>query len=193
MPRRFSVKTILCLLVALMACSAGPSRAQTRDLAEEMRERAALLYHQQRIEAFIEDVNEFFEVSGELVSFRVHPNMTASELEMIEDQSRDLDDKAGDLITFIRYIVPATRGKTDDLWVLQLPNEDSTLEYRLTLILALVFRIEPKLTHLIEALTEEREPAIEVDELIVEAYLPYFIAGGLEEIRSLTRELRRFL
>ena len=193
MPLRFSLKTILCLLVALLAFSGGPSRAQTRDLAREVRERAASLYRQQRINTFIEDVNAFFEVTGELVSFRVHPNMTASELEMIEDQSRDLDDKAGDLITFIRYLVPQTRGKTDDLWVLELPDEDSTLDYRLTLILALVFRIEPKLQHLIEALTAEIEPAIQVDDLIVEAYLPYFIAGGLEEVRSLTRELRGFL
>ena len=181
MRKRFSIKVTVCLLAASLVLSALPSDAQTRGLAAEQRRRAVLLAHQARIQAFLEDANEFLEISGELVSYRVHPNLRDAERDAIEDRSSKLENKAGDLISFIRYLVPGTRGKTDDLWVLEMPDEDSTLEYRLTLILTLVFRIEPKLQHMIEVLTQETESAIAVDELIVEAYLPYFVAGGLEE------------
>ena len=67
------------------------------------------------------------------------------------------------------------------------------MEARLTLLLSMVNGIQPKLQHFVELLTEEAEPSVEVEELIVEASLPYLIAGGLEELREMARALRRTL
>ncbi len=189
------VRTVAsCLVGALLWAFVPSAFSQRPDPLEEMRRRAAEIYFQQRIDDFVEDTFEFYEISGELISFRVHPNMTREELEQIDERAEDLEDKAGDLISFVQYVSPRVRGNTDDLWVILEPlDENSTMEYRLTLLLSLVNGIGPKLQHFVEILTEEIEPSVEVEDLIVEASLPYLIAGGLEELRDMARALRRVL
>jgi hypothetical protein len=183
-----------CISILLVFLTLGlleECRAQARDPQRELQLRAEMLYRQRQIEAFIENVYEFYEIGGELISFRVHPNMTRMELDDIDEKAQDLDDKADDMVSFIHYVAPRVRGKTDDLWVVLDPlDETATLEERLTLILSLVNGIEPKIDHLIEVLTEEREIEVGIDELVIEASLPFLIAGGLEELRVMLRDLR---
>jgi len=176
----------------LVSGFAVPAEAQTRDLAREMRLRAQEQMRRDRIERFIEDTYKFYEISGELVSFRVHPNMSDTELDAIQERSRELDDQAGRLISFVRTIAPYVRGLTDGLWViLDPPDENTSLEDRLTLILALSNRMNPKIEQLTSMLTQQLDPTIPVEDLQLEASAPYLIVGGLEEIRSMTRDLRR--
>ncbi len=185
---------VICLLAALLCGFVPSSFSQTRDPVDEMRRRAEEVYFQQRIDSFVEGTFEFYEISGELISFRVHPNMSRNELDLMDDKAEDLEDKVGDLISFVRFVSPGVRGNTDDLWVIIEPlDENSTLEARLTLILSLVNGIQPKLQHFVELLTEEVEPSVEIEELMVEASLPFLIAGGLEELREMARALRRAL
>ena len=185
---------VICLLTALLCGFVPSSFSQTRDPVDEMRRRAEEVYFQQRIDSFVEGTFEFYEISGELISFRVHPNMSRNELDLMDDKAEDLEDKVGDLISFVRFVSPGVRGNTDDLWVIVEPlDENSTLEARLTLILSLVNGIQPKLQHFVELLTEEVEPSVEIEELMVEASLPFLIAGGLEELREMARALRRAL
>ncbi len=185
---------VICLLAALLCGFVPSSFSQTRDPVDEMRRRAEEVYFQQRIDSFVEGTFEFYEISGELISFRVHPNMSRNELDLMDDRAEDLEDKVGDLISFVRFVSPGVRGNTDDLWVIVEPlDENSTLEARLTLILSLVNGIQPKLQHFVELLTEEVEPSVEIEELMVEASLPFLIAGGLEELREMARALRRAL
>ncbi len=183
-----------CLLIAVLCGFVYPSHAQIRDPQREIQERAEALYFQQRIDRFIENAYEFYEISGELISFRVHPNMTQAELDRMDDKAEELEDKAGDLISFIRFLSPIVRGNTGGLWVVLKPLEaDAPLEDRLTLLLSMVNGVEPKLQHFIELLTEEVEPSVDVGELMTEATLPFLIAGGLEEIQGMTRDLRAAL
>ena len=166
--------------------------AQTRNLTREMQLRAREQVRRDRIEQFIEDTYKFYEVSGELVSFRVHPNMTETELEAIKKRSRELDDQAGRLISFVRTIAPYVRGETDGLWVVLDPlDQDSSLEDRLTLILALSNRMVPKIEYLTTLLTQQLDPTIQVESLQLETSAPYLLVGGLEEIRSMARDLQR--
>ena len=168
--------------------------AQARDLAGEMRLRAQLQLQEDRFNQFIDDTFKFYEISGELVSFRVHPKMSQTELDVIESRSRELDDQAGRLISFVRTVAPYVRGSTDGLWViLDPPDQDTSLEDRLTLILALSNRMGPKIEQLTTLLTEQLDPTIPVEDLQFETAAPYLIVGGLEEIRSMTRDLRRAL
>jgi hypothetical protein len=120
--------------------------------------------------------------------------MTRAELDLMDEKAEDLEDKAGDLISFVRFVSPIVRGNTDGLWVILEPlDENSTMEARLTLLLSLVNGIQPKLEHFVEILTEAMDPAIEVEDLVIEASLPFLIAGGLEELREMARDLRRTL
>jgi hypothetical protein len=189
---RIPTQSIGWCLGACLGLSLSPALAERSGQAD-IQQRAAAEYHQRRVQSFIEDTYRFYEITGEMVSFRVHPNMTAAELEQIEELSEDLDDQAGRLVSFLIYLVPRVRGRTDDLWVLPPLAEDSSLEYRLTVMLSLVNSVEPKIQHLTELLTGETKLSVEVDELAVEGTLPYFIVGGLEELRSMTRELRESL
>ena len=186
------------LFGAMILVMAVPSDSTAQILDQEilrgMQRRAAEQQARERLEGFIEDTYEFFEISGELVSFRVHPNMTMDELETIEERSRELDDQSGRLISYVRYVAPFVRGETDGLWVVLDPlDQDSTLEERLTLILALVNRMSAKIDQFITLISEQLEPTIPFEELQMEASAPYFIVGGLEELRSMTRDLRRSL
>ena len=187
-----SVTFILIGSAIFISGFAVQAEAQLRDLEREMRLRAQQQLRQDRVKQFIDDTFKFYEISGELVSFRVHPNMSQTELDVIEERSRELDDQAGRLISYVRTIAPYVRGLTDGLWViLDPPDEDTSLEDRLTLILALSNRINPKIEQLTTLLTQQLDPTIPVEELQLETSAPYLIVGGLEELRSMTRELRR--
>jgi len=183
------------MAMALTGVLATPSLAgqrtnPVRELQQRQREQLA----QDRLDRFVEDTYEFFEISGELISFRVHPDMTETELEMLDDRARELDEQAGRLLSYVRGVAPYVRGKTDDLWiVLDPPDESSTLEERLTLMLALVNRLLPKLDQVVTQLRGETAPTVSVEELQLEASAPYFVVGGLEELRQMTRELRAAL
>ena len=143
-----------------------------------------------RLNRFVDDVHLLYEASGELVSYRVRPEMTRTELGVIADRSRDLDRQATRIISFIENVAPYVKGNTDDLWIIRPPSERPTLEDRLTLILALVYRVEPKIDHLIDLMSGVSEPAIELEDLQVEASLPYLVVGGLQVMKNLTIELR---
>ena len=187
-----SATLILIGSAILISGFAIRAEAQVRDLAREMRLRGEEQRRRDRMERFIEDTYKFFEISGELVSFRVHPNMSDTELDAIEERSRELDDMAARLISFVSIIAPYVRGSTDGLWVvLDPPDENTSLEDRLTLILALSNRMNPKIEQLTTMLTQQLEPTIPVEDLQLEASAPYLIVGGLEELRSMTRDLRR--
>jgi hypothetical protein len=189
------IRNLTLFVLAVLLCGFVPSsESQVRDPLDELQRRAEEIYFQQRIDSFVEDTFEFYEISGELISFRVHPNMTREELNLVDEKAEDLEDMAGDLISFVQFISPRVRGNTDDLWVILEPvDENSSMEARLTLLLSMVNGIQPKLQHFVELLTEETEPSVEVEDLIVEASLPYLIAGGLEELREMARALRRTL
>ena len=144
----------------------------------------------ERLNRFVDDVHLLYEASGELVSYRVRPKMTPSELKVISDRSRDLDRQATRIISFIENVAPYIKGNTDDLWIIRPASENPTLEDRLTLILALIYRVEPKIDHLIELMSGFSEPAIELEDLQVEASLPYLVVGGLQVVKNLTIELR---
>ena len=186
------IRTPTLIVLAVLLCGFVPSSlSQRTNPVDEMRRRAEVLYFQQRVDSFVEDTFEFYEISGELISFRVHPNMTRAELDLMDEKAEDLEDKAGDLISFVRFVSPIVRGNTDGLWVILEPlDENSTMEARLTLLLSLVNGIQPKLEHFVEILTEAMDPAVEVEDLVVEASLPFLIAGGLEELRDMARALR---
>ena len=190
-----SIRTLsVIVLAALLFAFAPSSQSQSRNAVEEMRFRAEVIYFQQRVDNFVEDTFEFYEISGELISFRVHPNMTQAELDLMDEKAEDLEDKAGDLISFVRFVSPIVRGNTDNLWVILEPlDENSTMETRLTLLLAMVNGIQPKIEHYVELITEALDPSVEVEDLVFEASLPFLIAGGLEELREMTRALRRTL
>ena len=143
-----------------------------------------------RLNRFVDDVHLLYEASGELVSYRVRPEMTRTELRVIADRSRDLDRQATRIISFIENVAPYVKGNTEDLWIIRPPTESPTLEDRLTLILALVYRVEPKIDHLIALMSGVSEPAIELEDLQVEASLPYLVVGGLQVMKNLTIELR---
>lgn len=187
-------KTVLWLLLAVFIVGAVPAAAQDPAEREAMRQRAtAEAIFERRIESFTEDVHRFYEVSGELVAYRVLEELTADELNDFEDKTEELHDRAGRLISFLLAIVPQVRGNTDDLWIVKSVETDQTLEDRLTLVLALVYRIEPKLEFILDLLNGEGEPAIEVEDLIFEASLPYLVVGGLEMIQDLALEIRRLM
>ena len=182
------------LLTAFMFGFVHHAMAQRPDPIRELERRAREIYFERQVDSFIENVYEFYEIGGELISFRVHPNMTSEEFNLINRKSRELDDKAEDLISFIHYAVPGVRGKTEDLWVILEPlDESADLERRLTLLLSLINGLEPKIQHLLDVLTEEQETAVDIEELTVEVALPYLIAGGLEELRTIIRDLRQAL
>ena len=189
------IRTPTLIVLAVLLCGFVPSSlSQSRNPVDEMRRRAEVIYFQQRVDSFVEDTFEFYEISGELISFRVHPDMTRAELDLMDEKAEDLEDKAGDLISFVRFVSPIVRGNTDGLWVILEPlDENSTMEARLTLLLSLVNGIQPKLEHFVEILTEAMDPAVEVEDLVIEASLPFLIAGGLEELREMARDLRRTL
>ncbi len=176
---------VLALLVSVV-----PSHAQSRQQREEQQRRAAEQLRLDRLNRFVDDVHLLYEASGELVSYRVRPEMTSSEISMITDRSRDLDRQASRIISFIENVAPYVKGNTDDLWIIRPMSESPTLEDRLTLILALVYRVEPKIDHLIDLMSGQSPPAIELDDLQVEASLPYLVVGGLQVIKTLTVELR---
>ena len=155
---RIRILTV-CLTAALLFGLVPSSISQNRDPFAEMQRRAEEIYFQQRVDSFVEETFEFYEISGELISFRVHPNMTPDEMDLMDQKAEDLEDKVDDLISFVRFIFPRVRGNTDDLWVILEPvDENSTLESRLTLILSLVNGIDPKLQHFVEV-PDGREPA----------------------------------
>ena len=184
----------LIVLAALLFAFLPSSLSQSRNAVQEMRRRAEVIYFQQRVDTFIEDTFEFYEISGELISFRVHPNMTRAELDLMDEKAEELEDKAGDLISFVRFVSPIVRGNTDDLWVVLEPlDENSSVEARLTLLLAMVNGIQPKIEHYVELITEALDPSVEAEDLVIEASLPFLIAGGLEDLREMTRALRRAL
>jgi len=182
---------VLAGAIVLPITLAADAAAQIRDPVREMQRRVEEERLRQRVEAFVEDTHEFFEISGELVSFRVHPNMTASEVTTLGERSRELEEQAGRLISFVRDMAPYVRGRTEGLWVIfDPPDQDSTLEERLTLILALVNRLIPKLEQFTALISREADSTVSVEDLQFEVSAPYFVVGGLEELRSLTRELR---
>jgi len=159
-----------------------------------MQRRAQEQLARERLERFIQDTYEFFEISGELVSFRVRPDMTEEELETLDQQARDLEDQAERLSSFILNVAPYVRGETEDLWIIfDPPDESSTLEERLTLILALCNRLSPKLDQIALLVSGELDPTVSVEDLQLELSAPYFAVGGLDELRFLTQELRSAL
>ncbi len=170
------------------------AQIQNRDTLREMQLQAQREMAQDRLQGFIEDTFRFFELSGELVAFRVDPELTPDELDMIAERSRELDEQAGRLISYIRYVAPYVRGETEGLWIIfDPPDETTTLDERLTLILALVNRMSPKLDQLTMMLSEQLRPTIPVEELQFETAAPYLLVGGLDELRSMIRELRQSL
>ena len=192
------ILTMPILTAALVFLTVVPlvdgAQIQNRDALREMQLRAQRQMAEDRLEGFIEDAFRFFELSGELVAFRVDSELTPDELDMIAERSRELDEQAGRLISYIRYVAPYVRGETDGLWIIfDPPDETTTLEERLTLILALVNRMSPKLDQLTMMLSEQLRPTIPVEELQFEAAAPYLLVGGLEELRSMIRELRQSL
>ena len=183
-------RTVIWLLASALLVLVVPSQAQNRQQREDQQRHVAEQLRLQRLNRFIDDVHLLYEASGELVSFRVRPEMTRGELRLLSDRSKDLDRHATRIISYIENIAPFIRGYTDDLWIIRTPGEDSTLEDRLTVILALIYRVEPKIDHLIDLMSGEGEPAIELEDLQVEASLPYLVVGGLQVIKDLTIELR---
>ena len=181
---------------ALVFCFVGPASleaAQSRAVLE-MQQRARERLAVERLERFVDNTFEFFELSGELVSFRVHPNMTESEVDLLDDRAGDFEDHVDDMLDYLRQAVPFVRGETDGLWIINDPPDESTpLEDRLTLILALTNRLSPKLEQVVTLLRGEVDPTVTVDALEYEASAPYLVVGGLEELLSITRGLRRAL
>jgi hypothetical protein len=53
--------------------------------------------------------------------------------------------------------------------------------------------MQPKFDQMVEILSEVLEPTVPVEELQLETSAPFLIVGGLEELRSMTRDLRRAL
>jgi hypothetical protein len=186
---RLLVATLAVVLTAPVVVS-----AQSRDLLAAMRERARQEMERERYERFIEDTYQFFELSGEVVSYRVQDELTDEDRERLTRQSRELDDQAGRLISYVRDVAPYVRGETDNLWIILEPTTDQTpLEDRLTLILALVNRLQPKFDQLITLVGEVFEPTVPVEELQLETSAPFLLVGGLEELREMTRDLREAL
>ena len=178
------------LLVLAVLVAVVPSQAQSRQQREEQRRRAAEELALERLDRFVDDVHLLYQTSGELVSYRVRAAMTPSELKVISDRSKDLDRQATRIISFIENVAPYVKGNTDDLWIIRRPTDNPTLEDRLTLILALIYRVEPKIDHLIELMRGLSPPAIEFEDLQVEASLPYLVVGGLQVVKNMTVELR---
>ncbi len=188
------VVSALSVAIAVSAAALPGAGAQILDQETlgEMRQRAREAEDRERLENFVQDIHEFFEISGELVSFRVRSDLTEAELETIDRRARELDEQSGRLISYVRYVAPYVRGETDGLWVIfDPPDSTSSLEERLTLILALVNRMSPKLEQLISVLVEPPGPTVPIESLQLEASAPYFIVGGLEELREMVRNLRR--
>ena len=182
----------IALVVSALARPAPAAQILDQETLGEMRQRAREAEDRARLENFIEDIREFFEVSGELVSFRVRSELTAAELETIDRRARELDEQSARLISYVRYVAPYVTGETDGLWIIfDPPDASSSLEDRLTLILALVNRMSPKLEQLISVLVEPPGPTVPIESLQLEASAPYFIVGGLEELRGMVRDLRR--
>jgi uncharacterized membrane-anchored protein len=192
---RFSGRFMILVLAGVVAVTfAAPARSQADDALDELQRRAQEQLARERLEIFIEDTYEFYEITGELVSFRVRPDMTEDEIEAIETRSRQLDAQAGRLIAYVRDVAPYVRGRTDGLWiVLAPPDEDSTLEERLTLILALSNRISPKLDQLIQRLSADLGLTKVEEGWDMDVEAPFLIVGGLEELRSQARDLREAL
>lgn len=188
------VVSALSVAIAVSAAALPGAGAQILDQETlgQMRQRAREAEDRERLENFVQDIHEFFEISGELVSFRVRSDLTEAELETIDRRARELDEQSGRLISYVRYVAPYVRGETDGLWVIfDPPDSTSSLEERLTLILALVNRMSPKLEQLISVLVEPPGPTVPIESLQLEASAPYFIVGGLEELREMVRNLRR--
>jgi hypothetical protein len=183
---------VVCAILA--AVGAGTVEARQSRAVLEMQQRAREQLARDRIERFSEDAFAFFEISGELVSFRVHPNMTASEVALLDDRAEELEDHVDGMLDYLRGAVPFVRGETEGLWIIHdPPDESTTLDERLTLILALANRLSPKLDQLVTLLRGDVDLTVTVDSLQFEASAPYFVVGGLEEMLSLTRDLRRAL
>ena len=194
MTTRFQRKSLFFLMIVVLISSISlPSQAQPSNQREEMRRRAQENFRLERLQAFVDDVHRFYETSGELVSYRVQLDMSPEEARSISEKSKELDNRASRIIDFIENAAPSIKGNTDDLWIIKPPSTEPTIEDRLTLILALVYRVEPKLQHLIELIGGEVEPAIEIEQLMVEASLPYLVVGGLQTIKTMTIELRQGL
>ena len=181
--------TILFLILALFVASLTV-QSQSQRQREQIQRRAGEQQRKQILGRFIDDVHLLFEVSGELVSFRVRPDMARPEFKIISDKSRELEKRASRIISFIERIAPHVKGRTDDLWIVKPLSETPTLDQQLTVILALLYRIEPKIEHLIELMKGESEPSIELEELQLEASLPYLVVGGMKVIKKLTVALR---
>jgi hypothetical protein len=180
---------VLLLPFAAPAVEAAQSRAVL-----EMQQRAREQLARERVEQFVDRAFVLFEISGELVSFRVHPNMTESEVDLLDDRARDLEDHVDEMLDYLRGAVPFVRGETDGLWIFNDPPDEATpLEDRLTLILALTNRLSPKLEQLVTLLRGEVDPTVTVDALEYEVAAPYLVVGGLEELLAITRGLRRAL
>lgn len=191
-----ALASALCIATLVLTCTLAGSAQQpnpVRDMERRAQERLAA----ERLDRFVEDTFDFFEISGELVAFRVHPNMTDREIDLLDERAQELESQTGRLLSYVRGVAPFVRGQTEGLWiVLDPPDETSTLEERLTLILALVNRLLPKLDELVtmlQGIQGEGAPTVSVEELRLQASSPYFVVGGLEELESLTRDLRRSL
>ena len=194
MKMRLALTHILGALILISSLGFPAAGQNGDDILAEMRRREDLRQAQERFDRFVEDTFQFFEISGELVSFRVHPNMTEDEVRAVEERSQELDGHAGRLLDYVRSVAPYVRGETEGLWIVMEPlDSESTLMDRLTLILALVNRMGPKIDQLTRMLGEQLEPTIPVEELQFETSAPFFIVGGLEELRTMTRDLRRAL
>lgn len=192
--RSLTMPILTGVVVMLLGTPPVSARIQAQDVLREMRRQAQRELAEERLQGFIEDTFRFFEISGELVSFRVDPELTPDEMDTIVERSRELDEQAGRLISYIRYVAPYVRGETEGLWIIfDPPDETTTLDERLTLTLALVNRMSPKLDQLIMMLSEQLQPTIPVEELQYETAAPYLLVGGLEELRSMMRELRQSL
>lgn len=194
MPRSANSTLLGAMVLVLGWAASSAAQIQDRDAVQAMQRRAQEQQAKERLDRFIQDTFEFFEISGELVSFRVRQDLTDQEMEAIENRCRELDEQAGRMISYVRNVAPYVRGETAGLWIVLDPlDEESTLDERLTLILALVNRISPKIDQLITVLSEQLEPTIPVEELQLEVSAPFLIVGGLEELRSIARDLRRTL
>lgn len=186
--------SILTLAVLLLGSAAPAVEAAQSRAVLEMQQRAREQLARERLEQFVEHTFELFEISGELVSFRVHPNMTQSEVDLLDDRAGDLEDHVDDMLDYLSDAVPFVQGETDGLWIFNDPPDEATpLEDRLTLILALTNRLSPKLEQLVTLLRGEVDTTVTVDALEYEAAAPYLVVGGLEELLSITRGLRRAL
>ena len=184
------LKPTIFLLLVVSVLASPIAQAQSQRQREQMQRRADERQRQQVLDRFIDDVHLLFEVSGELVSFRVRPDMSRSEFKIILDKSKELEKRASRIISFVERIAPHVKGRTDDLWVVRPLAETPTLDQQLTVILAILYRVEPKIDHLIDLMKGESEPAVELDELRLEASLPYLVVGGMKVIKELTVALR---